>query len=198
MASYCQMPTQTMPQAVDNIVFRGRILWRDIATWIRLYLAAVSLQADPELEEEVANRLLNLPVEFGNMIRVFFSDKISDDYTVMLSNYIILLMNIIKAQSSGDINAVNKYTEQLYQNIEQRAEYLANINPFWDKNTLVNFMNYFTSMTIQEINAYLSKQYKESINIFDRILNFSSEMGDYVAQGITNYLIYSSRRPITL
>jgi flagellar biosynthesis chaperone FliJ len=107
-------------------------------------------------------------------------------------------MNIIKAQSSGDINAVNKYTEQLYQNIEQRAEYLANINPFWDKNTLVNFMNYFTSMTIQEINAYLSKQYKESINIFDRILNFSSEMGDYVAQGITNYLIYSSRRPITL
>jgi hypothetical protein len=187
-----------MPQAVDNIVFRGRILWRDIATWIRLYLAAVSLQADPELEEEVANKLLNLPVEFGNMIRVFFSDKISDDYTVMLSNYIILLMNIIKAQSSGDINAVNKYTEQLYQNIEQRAEYLANINPFWDKNTLVNFMNYFTSMTIQEINAYLSKQYKESINIFDRILNFSSEMGDYVAQGITNYLIYSSRRPITL
>jgi hypothetical protein len=60
-----------MPQAVDNIVFRGRILWRDIATWIRLYLAAVSLQADPELEEEVANKLLNLPVEFGNIKSIF-------------------------------------------------------------------------------------------------------------------------------
>ncbi|MDF2533758.1 MAG: hypothetical protein K0Q65_3339, partial [Clostridia bacterium] len=50
---------------------RGRILWRDIATWIRLYLAAVSLQADPELEEEVANKLLNLPVEFGNIKSIF-------------------------------------------------------------------------------------------------------------------------------
>ena len=195
MLSYCQRPDQAASRAVDNIVFRGRILWRDIATWLRAYLVTVSLQSDRELQEEVVMKLQSLPVEFGEMMRVFFGDRISQDYTTILSDYIMLFINIINAQVNGDFNAVNEYKKQIYRNLEKRAEFLSSVNPFWDKGTLDHFMRNFTDMTIQEINTFLAKQYKENIQIFERVLTYTSAMGDYLAQGISNYLTYSARQP---
>ena len=192
MLGYCELRNQF--QGESNIVFRGRIIWRDIATWIRAYLVYVYLESDPELQQLVVDKLMSVPDEFSDMLRLFFGDKAAEDYNTMLTNYIALLINLINAQKNGDAAAVDEYIKQLYQNVDERAELLSKINPFWEKTKLQNLIYTFTQMTIEEINTFLTKDFKRNLQIFDRILNHTSVMGDYIAEGIENYLQYGIRK----
>jgi hypothetical protein len=195
MACINEYRDQISFDAESNLFFKGRIIWRDIATWIRTYLDYVYLNSDLEQQKLVIEMLMSIPIEYGNMIRIFFGDRIAEDYTNLLSNYIMVIINLINAQKNGDINALVEYTKQLYQNVEQRADFLSKYNPFWVKSVLQSIMYNFTRMTIDEVKTRFSKDYKMNINIFKRILTYSSVMGDYLAEGILNYLKYSARQP---
>ena len=190
---YCESPNQDMLHAEDNLVFRGRILWRDIATWLRAYLVYLYLGTDQKLKELVKDKLMSLSEESGSLMRVFFGDRIADDYTAQLITYITLFLDLFNAQKNGDENAANKYKQQIYEVVEQRADFLSRINPFWEKNTVLSLLNTFASMTIDEANSYLSKDYERALHIFDSILSFTNVVGDYIAEGILNYLKYSAR-----
>lgn len=191
MIRYHQIPNKIASELIDNIVFRGRILWRDLATWLNAYLIAKSFQSNAELEAQIINKLLNAPEDFANMLKVFFGDQVANDFSILLTNYINLLINLIDAKIYNDVNAVNEYTKQIYENNEQRAEFLSEINPFWDKRILLEHSNRFNNMMIKEIDTFIAKQYQESAEIFDKILSYTSTMGDYSAHGITDYLTYS-------
>ncbi|QHI73281.1 hypothetical protein [Aminipila terrae] len=193
MIEYCQ--TTNPEQDIDNIVFRARIIWRDIVTWLGQYLITKTLNADAELEKEIINMLFSRVADFGGLIRTFFGDKAADDYTKLFSEYITQLISLIDALSEGNSSNANEIIQQIYQNDGQRIEFLTQINPYWDKSTLENYIYIFTDMIIREIMAFTSKQYKDSISIYERILSYSTSLGDFMAQGIKNYLIYNFLPP---
>ncbi|MHC1722988.1 MAG: hypothetical protein AB9836_07290 [Aminipila sp.] len=185
-------------QDIDNIVFRARVMWRKLSLWIYSYLFSKTLNADTELEEVIVNKLISATEDFQNLVRMFFGDKAADDYTKLLSNYIKLFIDLINALAEGNSNTANVIVEQIYQNAGERVEFLASINPYWDKNTLQNYIFNFTDMTVNEINTFTSKRYKESLDIFDRILTYSTSLGDFMAQGIKDYLTYNLQMPTTV
>ena len=195
MSNYCKFIDPNLTQGEDNIIFRARIIWRDIATWIRAYLVYVHFESDPKLQEMTINKLMSLPIQFGNMIRLFFGDAVADEYTDILTNYIALLIHVIYALKIGDVNAIEELTDQLMQNTNQRADFLSKINPFWQKNELEGLMNTFTNMTIHEAETFFSGDYENNLRIFDRLLAHTTITGDYAAQGIMNYLKYSAQLP---
>ncbi len=45
-------------------------------------------------------------------------------------------------------------------------------------------------LTIEEITAFFTGDYKREIDIFDRLLHHTDNMGDYFTQGIINYITY--------
>ncbi|WP_312648875.1 hypothetical protein [Aminipila sp.] len=187
-----------MQQDIDNIVYRGRIIWRDIATWLSTYLIAKNLQGDTELLEQIKDKLLRIVEDFGSLMRTFFGDKAADDYINLFSEYIMLIISLIDALVEGNSSAADEIVKQIYESAGKRAELLTEMNPYWDKNTMENYIFTFTDMTIREIMAFISKQYKESIDIYDRILSYSTSLGDFLAQGIKNYLIYNLQQPTTV
>ncbi len=195
MIYFCEFKDRNCLSVADNIIFRGRIVWRDIATWIRIYLVSVYYGADQELQEMILEKLLSIPAEFGDMLSTFFGDGVTYEYTDYLKNYIAILVNIIHAQKAGDVNAVNEYTKQLYQNVDQRIDFLFEINPFWQKDIVQNLIYTFTGLVLQEIDSFFVKDYKKHINTFDRTLSHTSVMGDYIAEGIMQYLMYSANHP---
>lgn len=196
MIESCQV---TNPQQdIDNIVFRGRIIWRDIAAWTRSYLVKKALHADTQLQELVAEKLLSVVEDFGGIIRIFFGDKVADDYTDLFSEYITLIMSLIDALVEGNSSTADEIVKQIYENAGKRAEFLTEVNPYWDKNTMENYIYTFTNMTIRQIITFISKQYKESIDIYDRILSYSTSLGDFLSQGIKNYLLYTLQPPTTV
>ncbi|MFV0518528.1 MAG: hypothetical protein ACK5MV_14145 [Aminipila sp.] len=178
-------------QEIDNITFRWRFLWQQISAWLREYMVVRKLKGNTEYLSQVNYKILSIINEFGSIMRIFFGDEAADKFIKIFTDYIMSFINLIDALAEENISKANEAVEQIYKNIGIISEYLFSINPFWDKVTLEKYLYTFTSMTIQEINTFMSGDYKNSIEIFDRILNYSFTLGDFFAQGAKKYLTYN-------
>jgi hypothetical protein len=168
-----------------NFIFRARMLWRDLATWLRSY--KVSLYGGVGNTEELSQRLFRMPLEYGNILKVFFGDQTTEQFINLLTQYIATLQSLFIAQYNNNIDEINKLTQQAYQIINTTAALLASNNPYWMQSEWVALLSFFTSLQIDESTTFLTKNYTRNIDIFDRILSFTNIMGDYFSEGITNY-----------
>lgn len=187
---YCQFTEKCITPGQMNLIFRARMLWRNSATWIRAYLTNAYSGLDTQSINEKIHRS-NL--EYGNVLRIFFGEKVTDDYINYLVSYITTYQLLFNALMSGDTNAVDEYSKQLYQNIDQRAASLSEINPFWQETELKNLLYPFTDLLIQEASAFVSDDYHKNVEVFDRLLSQSTIIGDYFSDGLMKYLTYTAR-----
>lgn len=195
MISISQLQEYTLTEGQMNLLFRLRIIWRGIATWMRSYLVYVFLDSDPELRQAAAEKLTNLPITYANIFRVYFGDKVAEQHTELMTNYVRLLISLIDATKRGDTEAVNEYTKEIYQNVDERVNFLTTINPFWEKGYMSTILTNFTNMSIDEINTFANKYYSSNVDLFSILLDYANDMGDYFAEGLLKYLTYSSRQP---
>lgn len=186
MINKCEIPISNIISGQSNLVFRARMLWRDMATWLTIYM--FSLYGGYGNHDLIEAKLYQVPLEYGHVMKLIFGDRVSEDYITSLSNYIIILRNLFHAQLTGDADAASEYTKQLYQNVEQRAAFLAQINPYWQEDTWRTLLYTFNSMILEDSTSLLTQQYEQNILIFDRLLAQSTIIGDYFSQGIFNYL----------
>jgi hypothetical protein len=170
-----------------NLIFRARMLWRDLATWLRAYM--VSLYGGVGNTEDISKRLFRIPVEHGNIFKVFFGDQATAQYINLLTEYIAILESLFNAQINNDVNTINDLTRQLYQNVINTAALLASVNPFWQQSEWVTLLNAFTSMQLEEATTFLTKEYSKNIDIFDSNLSLTNIIGDYFSEGLTNYFL---------
>lgn len=178
-------PSYITPQI--NFIFRARMLWRDLATWLRAYM--ISLYGGVGNTAEISERLLRIPMEYGNILRVFFGDQATEQYMKYLTQYITIFQSFLDAQHANDINAANVYIQQLYQNITASSTFLASLNPYWSIGEWQYILESFTNLQIQEATTFLTNDYTTNINIFDRILALTTIIGDYFSEGLTYYFL---------
>jgi hypothetical protein len=178
-----------------NLIFRARMLWRDLATWLRAYM--VSLYGGIGNAEAISNRLYRIPLEYGNILRLYFGDQVTGQFMNLLVQYIALLQSLFVALRDNDVDSINNLTQQIYQNVDERAEFLARINPFWNKSEWLSLITAFTSMHIDQATTFLAQEYEGNLAIFDRILALTSIIGDYLSQGLT-YFVLSQPQPLPL
>lgn len=170
-----------------NFIFRARMLWRDLATWLRSY--KVSLYGGVGNTDELSQRLFRLPTEYGGILRVFFGDHNTEQLMYLLTQYIAILQSLFIAQINNDVDTINQYAQQAYQNVNDTAAFLASINPYWTQGEWATLLNSFTSMQIEEATTFLTKDYTRNNDIFDRILSLTNIIGDYFSEGLANYFI---------
>ena len=195
MTYISQLQEYNLTSGQISLLFRLRMIWRDIATWMNAYMVYVFLDSAPELQQAAAKKLTDLPIAYANVFRIYFGDEVADEHTTLMSNYTRLLISLIDATKSGDANAINEYTKQLNQNIAERVNFLTSINPFWEKNMMSNLLTNFNNMSINEINTFANKYYLSSTDLFGSLLSYSDRMGNYFAEGLLKYLTYSARVP---
>ncbi len=181
--SPAQIPNFMTPQI--NFIFRARMLWRDLATWLRAY--KTSLYGGVENTNELSRRLFQMPKEYGSILRVFFGDENTEQLMFLLSQYITILQSLFAAQMNNDINEINDFTRQAYQNVNDTAALLAGINPYWTRGEWVALLSSFTAMQIEESSTFLIEDYSKNIDIFDSLLSLTNIIGDYFSQGMTDY-----------
>jgi len=187
---YCQFSEQCITPAQMNLIFRARMLWRNAATWFRAYLANAKAGIDIQ---PINEKLYRTNLEYGNVLRVFFGDRITDDYLDHLNRYIEDYQAMFAALMGGDQKAVEEYSRKLYQNIDERAVALAQVNPFWQESEWKNLLYPFTDLLLQEASAIASGDCIKDVSTFDRLLTQSTLIGDYFSEGLINYLTYSGR-----
>ncbi|MBE6033063.1 MAG: hypothetical protein E7222_00020 [Clostridiales bacterium] len=174
-----------------NLIFQSRTIWRDLIIWLKAYIS--SKHGGFGDKDAIRAKLDQVLLNATNVFRLVFGQEHADKYVELSNDFVDLLDALIDAQLRNDADAVNEYTRKLYELPVETAEFLVQINPYWEKSQWIELFTQFNQMAIDQSTTLLNKQYKENINAFDRGLSFASRIGDYYSQGILDYLIFTGR-----
>jgi len=169
-----------------NLIFNARIFWRRLTIWTRIYI--VSRYLGIGTAEVSFDRLYLENLDFGDMLRILFSRSISDEYSQLLNQFSIGLRELITAQLEGDLDAVRQNIDRLLQNADQRAAFLASINPYFNEEEWRNLLITYLQDTIEEASLFASGDYRMDIEYFDRLIALTNTMGDTFAQALYDYI----------
>jgi hypothetical protein len=171
-----------------NDIYNIRMFWFELVIWVRNYM--LSRYEGIGNSSEIYDRLKQVPVDYVNALRQIFGESVAEDYIEQFNTYISLLDEFITAQLNNDIDEINRITQSLYQNADERAALIASINPFWDQENWRNRLYSNLRSTIDESTSFLNKEYARNIDIFSRLLDQAESTSNYFAQGIFDYINY--------
>jgi hypothetical protein len=86
------------------------------------------------------------------------------------------------------MKAVSDNIDLLYQNVRERAAYLAEINPFFNEAQWVNMLETYQQYTLAQINSFITGNYDEDIKKFKELTALTDYIGVVFAEGIYDYL----------
>ena len=178
-------PTVTYGQM--NLLFSGRTIWREIATWTWIYLISRFTTLN-NISEEVFSRLYQTPQVLGGIFQFIFGFESAQNYLQLLSVQLALLKEIIDSEIAGNAALTDQRVRQLYQNADERARFVSSINPFWNETQIRNLLYTYNRYTLEEITSFLTGNYSESFSILDLLLHHADNTGDYFTQGLFAFL----------
>ena len=172
-----------------------RLLMTELAYLSRSYI--VSVIAGFGNTTAIASRLYSLPIKFKQKAELIFGIPLGEELVNVLSMHVIYLQSFVNALKNGDQANVDESVKQLYKNSDNIAAYYAKINPFWDQTQWKNLLYTYDAMLIEEAVALMSGEYEKDLDIFERSLLDALSMGDYLADGIMQYLLVTCRDTAT-
>jgi hypothetical protein len=174
---------QYLTQEQMNIIINSQRLWLELAFTIRSLMMAVI--RDPERTQSAANRLYNIvEINFYNYLRLFYGPDVAQQLVNYLSNFITNMWRLFEAISTNNTEEMNSSVVKLYENADQASSYLASINIYWNEQQWKDFLYQSIRVTIDEAMALASKDFEKEYQIFNRLADLATLMGDYTARGI--------------
>lgn len=115
-----------------------RQLWEQHVTWTRLFIiSTVSNLVDLTF---TAQRLLRNPADFANVLRKYYGADKAKKFEALLRNHLLIAAKLVNEAKAGNTKAVSEARANWYRNADNIAEFLSDINPYWDKNQWRNML----------------------------------------------------------
>lgn len=169
-----------------NLINDFRALWTELVIWMRSYMVS-TITGFSDINA-IRNRLNRIPWEMGQKLQPFLGVELAEKYQSLLSMYLNHAQILVDAQSNKDQEAMNNTVSALYRDVDNMADFLASINPYWSKSQWQNLFSQLTEMGISEIVSLFSGNYVTEIDLRDRMLRLALVLGDYMAGGVMHYL----------
>jgi hypothetical protein len=173
-----------------NLIFNARFYYRRLTTWTKAYL--LSRYFGIGTMEAQFERLYLETLDIGEILQIIFGRQAAEEYSQLLSQYAIIANELITAQLAGDLETVNRSVERLYQNVDARADFLQNLNPYWSAEEYRNLFYGFIEHVIELANATAARDTAREIEHFDALNEHTDRMGDTFAEGLYAYLTSGS------
>ena len=159
-----------------------RKLWEQHTVWTRATI--VSLVFDLPDAEFVTNRLLQNPVDFGNLFSRFYGDRIGARFQDLLREHLVIAAELVNASKAGDTQAAAEIEQRWYANGDAIAAFLGRINPFWSEEDWRRMFRTHLGLVKEEAVILLTGNYQEEGSIYDKLETQALEMGDTMTKGI--------------
>jgi hypothetical protein len=180
------MPEQCLTYEEMNQVYNIRMFWFELDTWIRAYM--LSRYKGIGNSEEILARLKQVPVIYTDMLDQVFGDGATERDLQLINEHIDLIDALITAQIQGDTDEVNRLTQLLYQNADQRAAFLASVNPYWDQNEWKARLYEKIRGNINQLTTFQTGDFARNLDIFSTLLDQAESTSSYYAQGLFEYI----------
>jgi hypothetical protein len=179
-----QQPTTSLGYL--NLAKSMRNLMAQFAYLTRMYFASVySGYGDAQA---IANKLYSLPKRFQEKAELIFGAPLSEEFLNLFTLHVFYILSLENALAGGNQDTANYYTQLLYQNANDIASQYAKMNPFWDEMQWKTLLYNYINLVIQDAVALGSREFEKELDIFERMLLASLAMGDYLADGLYQYM----------
>lgn len=169
-----------------NLVKSMRNLMAQKAYLTRMYIAAVfSGYGDAQAIEK---KFYSLPNRFQEKAELIFGAPLSEEFLNLLSLQAFYILSLVNALAGGNQEMANYYTKLLYQNANDIASHYAKMNPFWEEMQWRTLLYHYINLIIQDTVALGSREFVKELDIFERLLLASLAMGDYLGDGLYQYM----------
>lgn len=159
-----------------------RKLWEQHTVWTRATI--VSLVFDLPDVDYVTNRLLQNPVDFGNLFSVYYGDRIGGRLRDLLREHLVIAAELVKAAKAGDSESAAEIEKRWYANGDEIAAFLGRINPFWSEEEWTMMYRTHLDLVKEEAVNLITGNYQEEPSVYDRLETQALEMADTMTKGI--------------
>ncbi|WP_438318981.1 acetylglutamate kinase [Sporosarcina sp. FA9] len=179
---YCRYCYSCISKTEVGLKNHMRLIWEQHIAWTRMTIMGLVFNL-PDIDFVTA-RLLQNATDNGNAIRPFYGDQIAEMYESLIKEHLVLAANLVKAAKAGDQKAVADTDKKWHANADRIAEFLNRINPYIPENEFKKMMYDHLGLTKAEAVLMLQKDYKSSIDTYDKIETQALEMADMISGGI--------------
>ena len=130
------------------------------------------------------DRLLQNPKDFEEVLVSFYGQDTAAKFAELLTTHLTTANELVMAMKEGNVDSASDAEKRWYENADQIATFLSNINPNWSVDDWQEMLYNHLAMTKTEANDILTQNYEDSINIFADIERGALEMADVMTQGI--------------
>ncbi len=134
--------------------------------------------------QSVANRLMQNPKDFEVALQTFYGNDVAANFEKLLNDHLSLANDFIMAIKAGNTSAAADAEKQLYQNADQIATFLGNINPNWSTEEWKSMLRDHLALLKEDLCHILSGNFEDSVGTFTDIERGVLEMADIMALGI--------------
>ena len=170
-----------------NLIKDTRTILIHLVSWMRQYFQSIIMSLTNL--EAIRSRLYDVPLEIYHTFLPFFGSIVAERFLNLLTIQISILGILAEAIKNGDQEAVNTNTVRLYGNANELAEFLSQINPYWNQTQWQILINQFLRMSIDQMVAIASGNYDRDVEIYDRLERHTYIIADYVSSGIIQYFL---------
>ncbi len=165
-----------------NLLNTLRRLWTDHVMWTRAFILSTAFDSGDL--QAVTKELLRNPGNFANVLRQLYGDENAKRFENLFSDHLLIAAELVNAFKKGDSRAVEEQHNKWYANADMIAQFLSEINPYWQKSDWQNMLYDHLNMTEHEAAQILTKQFAESIAQYNKIEDQALKMADAMAYGI--------------
>jgi hypothetical protein len=158
-----------------------RNLWRYNALWMRFYIVS-SVQELDDLAA-VTKKLRSSPRGAEVFLKYYGLEK-TRTFEEITNKLVDLLIKWVTELKSGNPLAAAVTRRQLSVNSTQLSEFLASINPNWDKDQWVRMFEEYYDLIEKEVALYFDGKYEESIAQYEIREEHLLKMADMMINGI--------------
>jgi len=169
-------------QAQVSLTEELRKLWEQHVMWTRSFI--ISTVDNLGDQKVVTNRLLRNPSDFANVLKKYYGSSKANAFKELFEEHLLIAAALVSAAKAGNSAEADKQRKLWYQNAEKIADFLASINPYWNRNEWRNMMFEHLRITEAEAVTRLNKEYEKNVNIYDAIEKQALSMADMMAYGI--------------
>ncbi|WP_312503305.1 LysM peptidoglycan-binding domain-containing protein [Lacrimispora sp.] len=176
-------PIMCVSEAEQSLSNYMRLLWLQHVYWTRMVIESVAF--DLPDAKFVTDRLLQNPKDFEEVLITFYGQDNAAQFAELLTTHLTTANELVGAMKEGNTDAASDAEKRWYDNADQIATFLANINPNWSVDDWQDMLYNHLAMTKAEANDILTQNFEDSINVFADIEREALEMADVMTQGIT-------------
>lgn len=160
-----------------------RLLWLQHVYRTRFFI--ISTAAELGDLKDVTNWLMQNPGDFAAVLTRFYGRTRAARFQQLLTEHLSIAGELVNAAKNGDAAAADSARKRWYENADQIAGFLSEINPYWSRKAWEDMLDRHLRMTEHEAVLRLSGKYPEDIAEFNAIEAEALEMADDMTRGIS-------------